>query len=49
MDSGEDLISMEKNPPLVACKMITRPKSEGGLGIIKLRSHYDALLMKFLH
>jgi hypothetical protein len=28
---------------------VTRPKSKGGLGITKLRTHNDALLMKALH
>jgi hypothetical protein len=30
-------------------KMVTKPKSEGGLGVVKLRTHNDALLPKYLH
>jgi hypothetical protein len=30
-------------------KMVTKPKSEGGLGVVKLRTHNDALLLKYLH
>jgi hypothetical protein len=44
---GSDINS--KKPPLATWKMVTRPKSEGGLGLIKLRTHNDALLMKYLH
>jgi hypothetical protein len=45
--NGSDINS--KKPPLVACKMVTRPKLEVGLGLIKLRTHNDTLLMKYLH
>jgi hypothetical protein len=34
---------------LVAWKKATRPKDQGGLGIIDLRAHNKALLVKFLH
>jgi hypothetical protein len=38
-----------KKPPLVAWKLVTRPKSKGGLGVIRLRLQNDVLLMKKLH
>jgi hypothetical protein len=38
-----------RKPPLVARKLVTRPKRKGGLGVIRLRVHNDALLMKYLH
>jgi hypothetical protein len=38
-----------KKTPLVAWKMVTRPKLKGGLGVTKLRVQNDALLMKILH
>jgi hypothetical protein len=38
-----------KKAPLAAWKQITRPKQEGGLGILKLKAHNDALLMKSLY
>jgi hypothetical protein len=38
-----------KKPPMVAWKLVTQPKTKGGLGVIKLRIHNDALLMKHLH
>jgi hypothetical protein len=38
-----------KKPPLVAWKLVTRPKKKGGLGVLKLRVQNDALLMKNLH
>jgi hypothetical protein len=44
---GADLNA--KKPPLVAWKLATRPKSEGGLGIINLQTQNDALLLKNLH
>lgn len=34
---------------LVAWKEVTRPKDQGGLGIIDLRAHNTALLLKYLH
>jgi hypothetical protein len=34
---------------LVAWKKATRPKNQGGLGVIDLRAHNKALLLKFLH
>jgi hypothetical protein len=43
---GEDLNA--KKPPLVAWNMVTRPKSKGGLGVIRLNVQNDALLMKNL-
>jgi hypothetical protein len=33
-----------KKPPLVACKMVTRPKLEVGLGLIKLKTHNDTYI-----
>lgn len=38
-----------KGTCLVAWKKGCRPKSQGGLGIINLREHDSALLLKFLH
>jgi hypothetical protein len=38
-----------KKPPMVAWKLVTRPKRKGGLGVIRLRLQNDALLMKYLH
>jgi hypothetical protein len=38
-----------KKPPMVAWKLVTRPKTKGGLGVTKLRTHNDALLTKHLH
>jgi hypothetical protein len=29
--------------------MITKPKAQGGLGVLKLKTQNDALLMKSLH
>jgi hypothetical protein len=37
-----------KKPPL-AWKMVTKPKSKGGLGVINLRLQNEALLLKNLH
>jgi hypothetical protein len=34
---------------MAAWKMVTKPKLEGGLGVINLRAHNEALLMKNLH
>jgi hypothetical protein len=44
---GSDLNA--RKPPLAAWKSVTRPKRKGGLGVIRLRVHNDALLMKHLH
>lgn len=44
---GSDLNA--KKPPLAAWHMVTRPKLEGGLGVVNLRTKNDALRMKFLH
>jgi hypothetical protein len=38
-----------KKPPLASWKEVTRPKSKGGLGVIRLRLHNEILLMKNLH
>lgn len=38
-----------KKPPLAAWQLVTRPKSEGGLGVKNLRVQNKALLMKSLH
>jgi hypothetical protein len=38
-----------KKPPLEAWHMVTRPKSEGGLGVINLSTQNDVLLLKSLH
>jgi hypothetical protein len=42
-------MSTEKVGALVAWKKATRPKNQGGLGIIDLRAHNIVLLLKFLH
>jgi hypothetical protein len=38
-----------KKPPLVVCNMITKPKDSGGLGVIRLETQNEALLLKYLH
>jgi hypothetical protein len=38
-----------KKPPLAAWQLATRPKKEGGLGILKLQTQNDDLLLKNLH
>jgi hypothetical protein len=38
-----------KKAPLAAWNLATKPKKEGGLGIINLQTQNDALLMKNLH
>jgi hypothetical protein len=38
-----------KKPPLAACKLVTRPKPTGGLGVSRLRLQNDVLLLKNLH
>jgi hypothetical protein len=35
--------------PLAAWCMITQPKGNGGLGVVRLETHNKALLLKFLH
>jgi hypothetical protein len=44
---GSDL--NDRKPPLAAWSLATRPKKEGGLGIINLHTQNDALLLKNLH
>jgi hypothetical protein len=44
--AGGDIHAKKK--PLAAWKLVTRPKSKGGLGVIKLRIQNEALLMKNL-
>jgi hypothetical protein len=44
---GSDINS--KKPPKAAWKMVCLPKEEGGLGVIDLRVHNEALLLKNLH
>jgi hypothetical protein len=44
---GFDLNAKKKT--LAAWHLATRPKKEGGLGIINLRTQNDALLLKNLH
>jgi hypothetical protein len=46
---GGEEISMQKNPPMAVWKLVTRPKTTGGLEVIKLRVQDDALLMRNLH
>jgi hypothetical protein len=38
----------DKKPPMAAWKLVCRPKKRGGLGVIRLRSQNEALLMKKL-
>jgi hypothetical protein len=38
-----------KKPPLAAWSLATRSKLEGGLGILNITTHNDALLLKNLH
>lgn len=38
-----------KKPPLAAWHIVIKPKSEGGLGVLNLRTHNDARRLKFLH
>lgn len=38
-----------KKPSKAAWPLVYLPKSEGGLGVINLAAHNDALLLKFLH
>jgi hypothetical protein len=38
-----------KKPPLAAWKMVCRPNSKGGMGVIRLRLQNEVLLMKNLH
>jgi hypothetical protein len=44
---GSDLNS--KKPPKAAWTMVCIPKKQGGLGVIDLATHNDAMLLKFLH
>jgi hypothetical protein len=44
---GNDMNS--KKPLLAAWSMITKPKDSGGLGVIKLETQNEALLLKYLH
>jgi hypothetical protein len=44
---GSDL--NDKRPPLAAWSLATRPKKEGGLGIVNLHTQNDALLLKSIH
>jgi hypothetical protein len=39
----------DKTPPKAAWDMVCLPKSEGGLGVLRLETHNDALLLKNLH
>jgi hypothetical protein len=38
-----------KKPPMAAWKLVTRSKSKGSLGVIKVRVQNDVFLMKHLH
>jgi hypothetical protein len=40
---------LKKKSALTAWSMITQPKSNGGLGVVRLETHNKALLLKFLH
>ena len=39
----------DKGPPKAAWHMVCLPKEEGGLGVINLKTHNEALLLKNLH
>jgi hypothetical protein len=38
-----------KGPPKVAWEMVCQPKEEGGLGVLNLQTHNEALLLKHFH
>jgi hypothetical protein len=38
-----------KSPPKAAWDLVCLPKQQGGLGVIKLQTHNDALLLKNFH
>jgi len=38
-----------KKPPKASWKLVCQPKEEGGLGVLDLAVHNDALLLKSLH
>ena len=38
-----------KTPPKAAWELVSLPKSEGGLGVLNLRTQNEALLLKYLH
>jgi hypothetical protein len=44
---GGDVIA--KKPPLAVRRLVTKLKSRGGLGVIRLRLQNESLLMKNLH
>jgi hypothetical protein len=44
---GSDLNS--KKPPKAAWTLVCTPKKQGGLGVINLATHNEAMLLKFLH
>jgi hypothetical protein len=44
---GSDINS--KKPPKAAWKLVCLPKEEGGLGVLDLTTHNEALLLKSLH
>jgi hypothetical protein len=44
---GDDINA--KKPPKAAWKLVTKLKSKGGLGIIRLRLQNEVILMKNLH
>jgi hypothetical protein len=44
---GSDLNA--KIPPLAVWTLATRPKKDGGLGIVNLQTKNDALMLKNLH
>ena len=39
----------DKCNSLAAWELVCKPKSKGGLGVINIKIHNDALLLKFLH
>lgn len=38
-----------KKAPKVAWPMVCLPKTEGGIGVLNLKTQYEALLLKYLH
>lgn len=44
---GSELTS--KKPSKSAWTMVCLPKKQGGLGVVNINAHNEALLLKFLH
>ena len=46
---GADINAKPPLPPKAAWEMVCLPKTEGGLGVLNLRTQNEALLLKHLH